>query len=94
MSQYTETRSEVARLLAQIQAEYHSGMRGLSGLASGNARHDFIAARMERIGQFHNELCDLVGPHDAIALVVHTLDDEKETGNEGTEEAAETGDNC
>jgi hypothetical protein len=92
MSQYTETRSEVARLLAQIQEEYHSGMRGLSGLASGNARHDFISARMERIGQFHNELCDLIGPNDAIALVAHTLEDETATGTEEETEEAERDD--
>lgn len=75
MNQHAEMRSEVARLLTQIQAEYHSGMSGLAGLASGTARHDFISARMERIGQFHNELCDLVGADDAIALVAHTLEE-------------------
>ncbi len=76
MSHHAEMRSEVAELLAQIQAEYISGIRGFSGFASGTARHDFVTARMERMGQFHKDLCDLVGENDAIALVVHTLEEQ------------------
>ena len=78
MNYHRETRSEVAYLLAQIQAEYMSGVLGLSGYASGTARHDFITARMERMGQLHNELCDIVGENDAMALVVSTLEKEPE----------------
>lgn len=74
MNYHREARSEVAYLLAQIQAEYMSGVLGLSGFASGSARHDFITARMERMGQLHNELCNIVGENDAIAMVVHTLE--------------------
>jgi hypothetical protein len=68
------TKSEVAQIVAQIQAEYESGMCGLSGLASGTARHEFITARMERIGQLHGDLRDLVGEQHATGLLVHALE--------------------
>jgi hypothetical protein len=74
MAWYEGTTSEVGRILAQIQAEYQSGMLGLSGLASGTARHDFITTRMEQMGRLHNELRELVGEESAIAMVVHTLE--------------------
>lgn len=45
-----EQRSEVASLLAQISAEYQAAQRGLSGLSSGGARHDFISAKTENTG--------------------------------------------
>ena len=69
------TKSEVAQLLAQIQAEYESGMLGFSGLASGTTKHNFITARMERIGQLHHELCEIVGHDQGTALLVHALED-------------------
>ncbi len=67
-----EQRSEVARLLSQISAEYEAAQRGLTGLAYGASIHEFITARMERMGQLHNELHSLVG-EQAIALVVEQL---------------------
>lgn len=69
------TRSEVAQLLAQIQAEYESGTLGFSGLACGTARHQFITARMERIGQLHHELCEIVGPDQGTVLLVRALEE-------------------
>lgn len=75
MHRSENARSEVAQLLAQIQAEYESGMLGFSGLAAGTAKHQFITARMERIGQLHHELCELVGPDRGTALLVHALED-------------------
>ena len=68
------TKSEVAQIMAQIQAEYESSMCGLSGLASGTSRHEFITARMERIGQLHSDLRDLVGEQDATGLLVNALE--------------------
>ena len=65
--------SEVARLLAQISAEYEAAQCGLSGLAYGASQHEFITARMEHLGQLHNQLQSIVGD-DAIGLVVDTLD--------------------
>jgi hypothetical protein len=68
-----EQQSEVSRLLAQINDEYEAAQRGLSGLSCGSSRHDFISARLEHMGQLHNELRELVGD-DAIALIAEELD--------------------
>jgi hypothetical protein len=67
-------KSEVARLLQQIDLEYQSAYRGLGGFASGTARHDFVNKRMKNIELVHERLIELVGPDEAIALVVHTID--------------------
>ena len=75
MEKHTGTASEVARILNQIQAEYESGTRGLCGLAAGTAKHQFITARMERIGQLHSALGKIVGEDHATALLVSTLED-------------------
>jgi hypothetical protein len=64
--------SEVARLLSQISAEYEAAQRGLTGLAYGTSKHDFITARMENMGQLHSELQSIVGDA-AIALIADTL---------------------
>jgi hypothetical protein len=67
-----EQRSEVARLLSQISSEYEAAQRGMSGLAYGNARHDFITARMENMGQIHTQLQAIVGDA-AIAMIADQL---------------------
>ncbi len=65
--------SEVARLLAQIDAEYEAAERGLIGLALGTTQHAFITARTEHICQLHKELWTLVGD-DVMTLVSQPLD--------------------
>ncbi len=72
MQKVSEHRSEVARLLAQISAEYESARRGLGDFAYGASKHDFITARMENMGRLHIELQSIVG-ESAIALIVDTL---------------------
>ena len=67
-----EQRSEVARLLEQISAEYEAAQQGLSGLACGVSRHDFITTRMENMGRIHNQLESLVGDA-AIGLIADQL---------------------
>ena len=67
-----EQRSEVARLLSQISEEYEAAQRGLTGLACGVSQHEFITARMERMGQLHTELHSIVGD-TAIAMIADTL---------------------
>lgn len=67
-----EQRSEVMRLLAQITEEYKAAQNGLTGLASGTARHDFITARMENMGQLHSQLQTIVGDA-AIAMIAAEL---------------------
>jgi hypothetical protein len=69
-----EQRSEVARLLAQINAEYEAAQRGLSGIAFGTARHAFITARMENLSRLHTQLQSIVGDA-AIAMIAEELND-------------------
>jgi len=56
-----ENKSEVARLKRQITEEYEAAQRGLSGLASGAARHAFISAKMRRMDRAHQCLIGLLG---------------------------------
>jgi len=65
--------SEVTQLLRQIEQEYQASKRGLEGLTSGTARHDFIQKRAENIGQCHEQLTELIGPEQAIALIANTI---------------------
>jgi hypothetical protein len=65
--------SEIARIRQKILTEYEAAQRGLSGFASGMARHDFIIARTENISVLHEELIGLVGPDQAITIVANTL---------------------
>jgi hypothetical protein len=65
--------SEVTQLLRQIEQEYQASKRGLEGLASGTARHDFIQKRAETIGQCHEQLTELIGPEQAITLIANTI---------------------
>jgi hypothetical protein len=65
--------SEVARLLAQVSAEYEAAQWGLTGFASGAARHTFITARMEQMSRLHTQLRAVVGD-DAMRLLTEQLD--------------------
>ena len=71
----TENQSEVARLLRQIELEYEAAQRALTGLASGASRHKFITAKMERMGECHAELKQLVGERETTQLVNEALKD-------------------
>ena len=68
MLRYQEHGSEVAK----ITAEYEAAQRGLTGLAYGTSQHEFISARMEHMGQLHDELQTIVGD-SAIALIVDAM---------------------
>jgi hypothetical protein len=74
------TQSDVAQILKQIDQEYQASKRGLEGLASGTARHDFIQQRTEKIGQCHEHLSELIGPEQAIALIANTIWTQTEQG--------------
>jgi hypothetical protein len=77
MSGSDEHRSEVARLLQQISAEYGAAQLGLSGLAHGVSQHRFITQRMERMYELHVQLHALVG-EKAVALIATHLDQAKQ----------------
>jgi hypothetical protein len=72
-STQAQNTSEVARLLQQIREQYESAKLGLSGLAEGTTQHQVITAKMERIGDLHEELRTHVGD-EAIAMIVQQLE--------------------
>lgn len=65
-------RSEIARILQQIEVEYRAAQHGLTGLAE-SARHAAITARMQNMGQLHRNLRAIVGD-DAIRLIAERLE--------------------
>jgi hypothetical protein len=67
------TGSEVTRIRENIANEYKAAMWGLTGLAYGASRHDFISARLENMGRSQIELAFLVGEQQAGAFVADTL---------------------
>ena len=73
MTDQHESQSEVARLLAQFQAEYEATQRGISGLASGTSQHLFIQQKMERMGELQMRLQNVVG-ETAIAMIAEVLE--------------------
>lgn len=72
MQQASKQNSEVAKLLAQISAEYEAAQRGMGGFAYGSSKHEFITARMEHMGRLHRQLQSIVG-ESAIAMIADTL---------------------
>jgi hypothetical protein len=66
--------SEIARLRQRIAEEYEAATRGLTGFASGSAKHQFITKRMERIGSYHEPMQHLVGEREATRIVAETLE--------------------
>jgi hypothetical protein len=68
-----EGQSEVARLLTQIEQDYIAAQNGMTGLAQGTARHSFITARMEHLGELHEELQKLAG-EQAMPMIIRALD--------------------
>lgn len=64
--------SEIARIKETIAREYMAAKWGLTGLAQGMAKHEFISARMEQIEVGRQALEAYVG-NEAIALVAETL---------------------
>lgn len=80
--------SEVARLRQQIEEEIEAMQRGFKGFAAGVARHDFIRARMDRVGDHMDELAQHVGSGDATQITceiyIHTMTNEgDESGGQG-----------
>jgi len=68
-----ENNSEVARLLAQIEAEHRAAEQALKA-PFYVAKHAFITARMQRIGECGEQLKALVGPEQSLALVCQVLE--------------------
>lgn len=68
-------RSEIARLREQIELEVEAMHRGMYGLAQGRARHAFIQARMQRIGEYHDTLAKEVGDTTATQIMCKLYSD-------------------
>ncbi|TMC22992.1 MAG: hypothetical protein E6J34_04320 [Chloroflexi bacterium] len=68
-----ECKSEVALLLARIEAEYQGATNGLNGLSSGSAKHEVITSKMERVAGYSEQLKTLVGEDQAIRLTVEAM---------------------
>jgi len=65
----SESKSEVASLMQRIDLEREAAQQGLTGLAYGTARHDFIIARMERGAERILQLIQEGKLAEAIALM-------------------------
>src|SRR5712692_11452558 len=83
-----ECRSEVARLMRQIDLEREAAERGLYGFAI-TARHDFITVRMQRGGERILQLIDQGKHEEAQALL--NADNWEITGREKDEEMTQNG---
>jgi len=62
-------KSEIAEMRQQIALEIDAMRHGLLGIATGTARHDFIHARMERIGACQDTLANSIGDKAASQFV-------------------------
>jgi hypothetical protein len=81
--QTNNNNSEVARLVAQICTEYEAAQRGMHGIREGTARHQFINAKMERIGTLKHELAEHIGDAaEAMTIIVRALSEEEQSSYE------------
>lgn len=67
--QDTMHKSEVARVREEIELQLEALRRGMYGFASGTARHAFVRARMDRIGEYRQKLTDHIGEQNADQMV-------------------------
>jgi hypothetical protein len=72
-----QNNSEVARLMAQIEAEHEAAQRGMKGLAEGTARHKFIEAHTRRMWALKDELSKMVGENEAMTIICRVTAEEK-----------------
>ena len=77
-----ENKSEVARIKRQIELEYEAAQRAMHGFAAGAGKHQFITARMENMGRYHEKLISLVGEQEATKALAEALE---QAGNEAAQ---------
>lgn len=80
----SQVNSEVARLLAEIEATNLAMFQGMYGLSCGAARHEFINASYGRFTPLQEQLASLVGEDQSIALIYPIV------GREPSELSSET----
>jgi hypothetical protein len=74
LSPHYPNHSEVARLYEQIDHEHQAARWALTGPAIGTAQHWFINRRMERIGEYQEQLATLIGEQASLALVTEIME--------------------
>ena len=65
-------KSEVAQLYHQIEVQLEAMRSGMSGFATGRARHAFIRAHMDNVGGCQGMLAKYVG-EDVADQVIYNL---------------------
>ncbi len=76
--------SEVAQLRRRIADEYQAAKWGLTGVASGTSRHQFITSKMDNLGGTFEELTQVVkSPQRAIEIVNEVIEALPETPMRG-----------
>lgn len=71
-----DNQSEIAQLRQRIADECQAGWWALHGLSSGTAQHEFIAARLKRMGEHHQRLTALVGEERATDALCEVWDEQ------------------
>ncbi len=66
------SQSEIMCLRRRIELECEAMQRALTDVAVGAARHEFIRAHMERLGNHQDMLATCIGESEAARLVVET----------------------
>jgi hypothetical protein len=69
-----ENKSEVARLMRQIELEYEAAQRTMYGFAADAGKHEFITARMEKMGRCHERLTALMGERGATLALAQAME--------------------
>jgi hypothetical protein len=67
------SKSELAALLQQIDAEARAANAAMNEFRAGESRHAFIAARMERTQRLATQLIQAAGS-EAIPAIISTMD--------------------
>jgi hypothetical protein len=64
-----ESLSEIAQIKQRIADEYLAAKNGLTGLAIGTSKHQFITQKMENMGRYQAELEIVVGQEQAAQIM-------------------------
>lgn len=83
-NQQQGNKSEVARIRRQIQDEYDAAYQAQHGPAIVG-QHRIINERMERMGQLHDRLKEIVGGDEAAEILNDALEKGKEVKGDGKE---------
>ncbi len=66
--------SDVARVKAEIELQWSAACHAMHGMSEGTLKHEIITARMERMGERHDNLREMIGEGRAAKFLVKTMD--------------------